>query len=200
MKWRSPCTDYARSEEHKYMKERKLNMCRQPKKASAKLLAHEPAIMKISTPDGYISRRRVIYIAGPMRGYRDFNFPAFFDMESKLQRLGFLVLSPARHDTEIYGDTFKSKTGKMADLKNGFNLRSAFSWDADCILRRVDSVVFLDGWEKSSGACIEYALAKIAGLKAYDERLKEITAGTANISVQSGEVRIPSDRPVTQIC
>lgn len=38
-----------------------------------------------------------IYIAGPMTGLPDFNFPAFNDMAAILRGLGYHVENPAEH-------------------------------------------------------------------------------------------------------
>ena len=39
-----------------------------------------------------------IYIAGPMTGIKDFNFPAFFEAEKQLNKLGHEVYNPAHND------------------------------------------------------------------------------------------------------
>ena len=39
-----------------------------------------------------------IYIAGPMRGYPEFNFPAFYAAEERLRARGHAVFNPARRD------------------------------------------------------------------------------------------------------
>lgn len=38
-----------------------------------------------------------LYIAGPMTGRQDFNYPAFHQAEAQLQAAGYTVLSPARN-------------------------------------------------------------------------------------------------------
>ena len=48
--------------------------------------------------DTLISNRPKIYIAGPMRGYENFNFPAF-DAAAQLYRaIGYEVFNPADKD------------------------------------------------------------------------------------------------------
>ena len=44
-----------------------------------------------------------IYLAGPMRGYANFNFPAFDYAAAKLRNKGFEVFSPAERDRLAYG-------------------------------------------------------------------------------------------------
>lgn len=117
---------------------------------------------------------KAIYIAGPMRGIVDFNFRAFDALSMTLRSIGWIVYNPAERDRTEYGDTFKSVTGDIADLKNGFDLRRAFSWDADVIINKVQAVAFLDGWENSTGAKTEYAIAKMLGRTLYDQRMVPI--------------------------
>jgi len=47
-------------------------------------------------PDSVV-KRGVIYIAGPMRGYKNLNLKAFFDAEKKLKKDGWVVINPAKN-------------------------------------------------------------------------------------------------------
>lgn len=105
-----------------------------------------------------------IYIAGPMTGLPEFNFPAFFAAEEKLQELGHECFNPARNDTEKYGIDVTGTTGKHEEI-DGFSLRQALSDDTQYICNEADGVYMLTGWEKSSGATAEHALAKALGLE-----------------------------------
>lgn len=81
-----------------------------------------------------------LYIAGPMTGYEDFNYPAFLTMEEQLQYYGYRVINPAR-----LGDQSKD-----------------WQWNMKQCIRAIpdaDGVVFLNGWEKSRGASLEYHIA-----------------------------------------
>lgn len=109
-----------------------------------------------------------IYLAGPMRGYKDFNFPAFDFAAAKLREQGHEVFSPAERDRSAHGaEVNKSETGDLNDPKvkaSGFSLREALCADTNYISLSATAIALLPGWEKSSGANAEMALAKALGL------------------------------------
>ena len=102
-----------------------------------------------------------VYLAGPMTGYKDFNFPAFEKAAAQLRAEGHEVFSPAEKDQELYGaDVNKSETGAHADAAaKGFSLRQALSLDLQWICEEADAVAFLPGWERSAGANAEHRTA-----------------------------------------
>lgn len=108
-----------------------------------------------------------IYIAGPMRGYPKFNFPAFFKAEEQLTKEGHNVFNPAAKDIEKYGDKFwKKSRGSLSEAeKKGFSLRKALGADVKWICEEADAVALLPGWKKSKGARAEKALAEALGLE-----------------------------------
>lgn len=108
-----------------------------------------------------------IYLAGPMRGYKNFNFPAFDYAAGKLRAKGNDVFSPAERDRDVHGGGLeKNETGSEdeAASNHGFSLREALKADCDWICDYADTVALLPGWEKSSGANAELALAKALNL------------------------------------
>lgn len=74
-----------------------------------------------------------IYLAGPMRGYAEFNFPAFHAAAARLREQGHTVFNPAERDIERHGaDISKGNdTGdeQMAAKAHGFDLRVALGED-----------------------------------------------------------------------
>lgn len=108
-----------------------------------------------------------IYVAGPMRGYPKFNFPAFFSAQEKLEAEGHTVFNPAAKDVENYGDKFwKKSRGSLSEAeKKGFSLRRALQADTSWICEHADAVALLPGWKKSKGAKAEKALAEALGLE-----------------------------------
>jgi len=123
---------------------------------------------------------RAVYIAGPMRGIADFNFPAFFAAEIPIaeETPDALIFNPARRDVEQYGDDFAMDTsGDLAEIPE-FNLREALGYDLDWICKHATEVYLLKGWSKSKGATAERATAIALGLDVtYEDPNEEQTQG-----------------------
>ena len=83
-----------------------------------------------------------VYIAGPMSGIKDMNFPAFHAAAAELRAMGHEVVSPA----ELNPDPGKPWAECMkVDIAQ---------------LVTCEAVILLDGWAKSRGALIECRLAQ----------------------------------------
>lgn len=110
-----------------------------------------------------------IYIAGPMQGYKDFNFPAFYEAAAVWRSRGWEVFSPAERDDEVHGkDMAISAKGDIADANaKGFNLREALAADTQWIALHADAIFMLKGWERSTGAQAEWALARALSLEIF---------------------------------
>lgn len=97
-----------------------------------------------------------IYIAGPMRGYEKYNFPAFDEASERFRRAGWEVINPAELDRAV-------GVHETTDpLPEGF-LRGAMERDLKAICG-CDAIALLPGWRKSSGVGVELALANLLGL------------------------------------
>ncbi|HEX6825417.1 MAG TPA: DUF4406 domain-containing protein [Nitrospiraceae bacterium] len=107
------------------------------------------------------------YLAGPMRGHPDFNFPAFHEAAEKLREQGHLVFSPAEADTERHGTHIGNPWGceEQAGREHGFDLRVALGVDLAWICAHAEGIALLPGWEKSKGAKAEKATADALGLE-----------------------------------
>lgn len=109
-----------------------------------------------------------VYLAGPMRGYPEFNFPAFRQATAQIRALGHEVFSPAEHD-EKGGFDATGTTGSPVELERaGFSLRAALGADLAWICSSADGVVLLPGWEGSAGATAERATAHALGLGVWE--------------------------------
>lgn len=110
-----------------------------------------------------------LYLAGPMRGILEFNFPAFHAAAARLRAEGFEVFSPAEKDNERHGTDISkgNMTGDetIATQQHGFNLREALGLDLAYICAEADGVALLPGWENSKGARAERAAAEALGLE-----------------------------------
>lgn len=104
------------------------------------------------------------YIAGPMRGYPGFNFPAFDKAAEELRAKGCEVFNPADRDREEGFDP----TGLMGCTQeleaHNFNLRAALACDTSYICLEATHIFMLPGWAKSTGATAERALGIALGL------------------------------------
>jgi Domain of unknown function (DUF4406) len=110
-----------------------------------------------------------IYLAGPMRGIYELNFPAFFKAAEHLRKLGHEVFSPAENDVDNYGNEFwRGHQGDLKELEHiAFNIRQTFFQDLEYITLHADAVVLLPGWENSEGAKIERSVALFLKLMVY---------------------------------
>jgi hypothetical protein len=113
-------------------------------------------------PSPRVTKR--IYLAGPMQGYPQFNFPRFNAVASALRSGGHEVFNPAEKDIERHGGTniaLGNATGSLQEAKteHGFSLRQALSEDLAYICTRADTIALLPGWEKSNGAQAEHRTA-----------------------------------------
>lgn len=100
------------------------------------------------------------YIAGPMRGIPDFNFPAFDALAEELRDKGWSVFSPADRDRER-GD---------APDPNGENAKHLSYYMVDDLpaVAACDAVFLLPGWEQSRGASLEFFVAKALDIPCFD--------------------------------
>lgn len=94
-----------------------------------------------------------VYIAGPMTGYEEFNFPQFFQAERELVALGHEPLNPAWNN----GDNLEQAI--IDAEESGRNWYDYMRKDL-VYLSQADAVVVLEGWKKSKGAQLEVHIAR----------------------------------------
>lgn len=96
-----------------------------------------------------------IYLAGPMAGYEQMNYPAFADAAAKLRALGLEVESPHEID-----DRFPNRA-----VYNNPDEEWLF-YMLVCIpmVFKANAIIMLPGWERSKGACIERQIAQERGI------------------------------------
>lgn len=104
---------------------------------------------------------KAAYLAGPMRGYPEYNFEAFHRAAEKYRGLGYEIHSPAEHDLACgFNPTGLTGNEDLDDL--GFDLTEAIMWDLEKVAES-DAIILLPGWLKSSGAQLELHLAQFLG-------------------------------------
>ena len=110
-----------------------------------------------------------IYLAGPMRGIPEFNFPAFRAAAADLRAQGHEVFNPAERDSLQFGEGFEkgNVTGSetLATAQHGFSLRHALGGDLAWICAEAEAIALLPNWERSTGATAERAVALALGLE-----------------------------------
>lgn len=101
-----------------------------------------------------------IYIAGPMSGHENLNWPAFFKKEKELAEEGWIVVNPARLDQESGIDP--------AQPLGDYDYEDCARRDIDALFQ-CDAIYLMWGWQFSKGACWERALAKKQGIRRFYE-------------------------------
>lgn len=108
-----------------------------------------------------------VYLAGPMRGYENFNFPAFDAARDRFTKKGFAVISPADIDRA-------AEDKDNPDAQADFFYRDMYSL---LFLKKegtpTNSIVMLDMWERSTGARAELMAALWLGLRVRNDSKKQ---------------------------
>lgn len=101
-----------------------------------------------------------IYIAGPMSGYPEFNFPAFFAAQAEFEAKGYKVWNPANKDQEagVVSDESYATGDDQQLMKSGWDFKETFHWDVTKVIYS-DAIYMLNGWQFSPGAIAEHAVA-----------------------------------------
>lgn len=90
-----------------------------------------------------------IYIAGPMTGLPELNFPAFFREADRLRADGHEPVNPAElnPDGASWGDCMRKDIAELV---------------------KCDAIQLLPGWRSSKGATLEHDIAVRIGLAVFD--------------------------------
>jgi len=128
-----------------------------------------------------------VYIAGPMSGIPQFNFPAFKAAARALRAIGYDVICPAETDppdvqalaiastdgrygadgklgSESWGDMLARDVKMLADGV----ARTANHDDSVVVREPIEGIVFLSGWENSRGARLEAFVGTLTGKKFFE--------------------------------
>ena len=103
---------------------------------------HHPDIKKAWRDRNFSALK--IYIAGPMTGLPEFNYPAFRRASLRLRELGFQVLDPS----ELFPENPGSHPWQ-------YYMRGSLRGLLQC-----DAILLLNGWDHSRGARLEHSVAQ----------------------------------------
>lgn len=104
-----------------------------------------------------------LYIAGPMRGLPNYNFPMFDWARDHLNLMGIGAISPADHDREL---GFVTEVAGVVETTDTFDINTVMRWDLAQVAG-ADGILLLPGWEDSSGARHERYVAEACGLRIF---------------------------------
>jgi hypothetical protein len=124
------------------------------------------------------AQKRRIYVAGPMTGYPDFNFPAFHAATARLREAGWEAVNPAEN------------FGGRTDLARETYLRADVILLAQC-----QAIAMLPGWEESRGAKLEYLLARELSMPILDAETLEPLENPPVPTVGLHQLKLVTDAP-----
>jgi hypothetical protein len=111
---------------------------------------------------------RQIYIAGPMSGIQDLNFPLFCKAERELIERGWLPINPASKEKQDNADLPNPDKMPIQFGGNRFDLTPGMIHQQDAqMLMSANSIGVLPGWQQSLGSLGELYLAQQWGLYMY---------------------------------
>lgn len=103
----------------------------------------------VPTASAASTSTRRVYVAGPMTGFPDFNFPAFHAATAQLRAKGHDVINPAEINIDTTTPWHECMRNDIAQL-------------VTC-----DSIYLLPGWSNSKGATLEHHIATCLGMDVY---------------------------------
>jgi len=109
-----------------------------------------------------------VYIAGPMTGIEQYNFPAFDKAAKFFRNLGWTVVSPADADRDagMHPDQLPFNHD-WSQLPDACSTRQFAQRDMP-LLMSCDAIAMLPGWVDSSGAMAEWGVAAWIGMPVLD--------------------------------
>lgn len=98
-----------------------------------------------------------LYLAGPMTGIPNWNYPAFERATQALRAAGYTVVSPHELDRQMDHDP---------NVDGHLGYREYMKQDLPAVLES-DAVAVLPGWAASKGARLEVHVAEQCGVPVY---------------------------------
>ena len=124
---------------------------------------------------------RSAYLAGPMRGYEAFNFPAFHKEAAWLRAKGWTIFSPAERDEAdpVLNGDWGITEARGLDYYMQFDLAA---------VAQTDAVILMKGWEESQGARLEAMVAVELSHPVFAIARVGLAQRKTLVSVPNGEV------------
>lgn len=122
-------------------------------------------------------KNKTYYLAGPMSGLPQFNYPKFHRLAATLRDYGFTIISPAEQDSKDMQVAAMSSTDGLVDGKKpvdsatvvfqGETWGDVMARDVKLIFEKCDGVIAMDDWYKSKGARLEVFISRLLGKPTY---------------------------------
>jgi len=117
-----------------------------------------------------ILSRKVIYIAGGMRGHEYYDFPNFMAKQKDLEDEGWEVINPAQLDLDNGLDPYTFPVDFDWSQPPPGELLPIMERDTMSIIHRCDAIYMRKGWVTSTGSRAEHALAEWKGCEIIYEK------------------------------
>ena len=124
------------------------------------------------------------YLAGPMSGIKQLNFPLFYKAAKHLRLAGYDIVSPAEMDDE---QTVKDALASDGEYTGRGTWGDFLSRDVKIIADSVDGIIFLPNWHRSKGARLEAYVALVCGhtqFRYYDSDTGSCVTLNKNVVIQ----------------
>jgi hypothetical protein len=111
-----------------------------------------------------------LYVSGPMRGHRAYNFPEFDEACHTLRKMRHVPIGPQEVDRLLGFNEYRTEESQITyDMIRNFLLR-----DMMLIITEAEGIVVLPEWYKSTGALAEIALGQALHLPVYDTDMNKV--------------------------
>lgn len=121
------------------------------------------------------------YLAGPMTGLPDYNYPAFAQTKAELVEMGFDVSSPHEIDHEE-GKYPRGTRPYTHYIKEGLKL-----------LLTCDAIILLPGWQTSTGCRMEVTVAQWSGMTTH------LYIPGASFPIANVEIEMQEDHAIIKV-
>ena len=103
------------------------------------------------------------YLAGPMTGYPQFNFPMFKSVTAGLRKIGYEIVSPLETDEPEMQEIAWKSTDGAHDAQFTETWGEVLAKDVILIADEIEGIILLPKWNKSKGARLEVFVALMCG-------------------------------------